>query len=151
QIEAYSNPDNHPKGPWKPTPLHAKSGTNKTPFVFKNGTVWAPPKGTYRRFNDATMKAMDDGNEIWLGKHNNQNPSRKSFLSDDKGGVTPVTNWPHSEVGHNHAANDQLKALGLGGLFNNPKPYNLIIRQLVLAADPDSIILDFFSGSATTA
>lgn len=151
QLDAYSNPDGHSKGPWKATPLHAKSGTNTAAYTFKNGVVWAPPKGTFRRFNDASMEAMDDGDEIWFGKDGNQIPSRKSFLSEVKGGVTPVTIWPFSEVGHNHEANNQLKDLGLGGLFNNPKPYNLVIRQLVLTSDPDSIILDFFSGSATTA
>jgi adenine-specific DNA-methyltransferase len=97
------------------------------------------------------MAAMDQGEEIWFGNDGKQIPSRKSFLSEVKGGVTPVTIWPYSEVGHNHEANNQLKELKLGGLFNNPKPYNLVMRQLVLASDPDSIILDFFSGSATTA
>ena len=94
---------------------------------------------------------MDQGGEIWFGKDGKQIPSRKSFLSEVKGGVTPVTIWPYSEVGHNHEANNQLKNLRLEGLFNNPKPYNLVMRQLVLASDADSIILDFFSGSATTA
>jgi adenine-specific DNA-methyltransferase len=151
QLEAYSNPDNHPKGSWKATPLHAKSGTNRNSYRFKNGVEWSPPKGTFRRFNDASMKAMDDGNEIWFGKDGSQTPSRKSFLCEVKSGVTPVTIWPYSEVGHNHEANNQLKQLGLGGLFDNPKPFNLVMRQLVLASDTDSIILDFFSGSATTA
>jgi adenine-specific DNA-methyltransferase len=151
QLDAYSNPDKHHKGPWKATPLHAKSGSNTTPYKFNNGVTWAPPKGTYRRFNDASMKTMDDGNEIWFGRDGSHTPSRKSFLSDVKGGVTPVTIWPYTEVAHNHEANNQLKELGLGGLFNNPKPFNLVLRQLVLASDPDSLILDFFSGSATTA
>jgi adenine-specific DNA-methyltransferase len=151
QLIAYSNPDNHPKGRWKATPLHAKSGTNKSPYQFKNGILWAPPKGTFRRFNDSSMALMEDGDEIWFGRDGKQVPSRKSFLSEVKGGVTPVTIWPHSEVGHNHEANDQLKSLGLGGIFNNPKPFNLIQRQLILATTANSIILDFFSGSATTA
>jgi adenine-specific DNA-methyltransferase len=151
QLDAYTNPDDHSKGPWKATPLHAKSGTNASSYTFKNGVEWRPPKGTFRRFNDAAMAAMDEGGEIWFGKDGKQIPSRKSFLAEVKGGVTPVTIWPYSEVGHNHEANNQLKDLRLGGLFNNPKPYNLVLRQLVLASDPDSIILDFFSGSATTA
>src|SRR5690606_8313083 len=68
QLAAYTNPDGHPKGPWKATPLHAKSGTNTNAFTFSNGVVWAPPKGTYRRFNDAAMRKMDEGNEIWFGE-----------------------------------------------------------------------------------
>ena len=153
QIAAYSSPDNHPKGKWKATPLHAKSGTNNSAFKFSNGVVWAPPTGTFRRFNDETMRQMDNGNEIWFGINGKQVPSRKSFLCDVKDGVTPVTIWPYAEVGHNHEANTELKLLELGGLFNNPKPVRLIKRCIFLASAKSSedIILDFFSGSATTA
>lgn len=153
QLSAYSNPDNHPKGPWKATPLHAKSGTNTSPFKFKNGVTWAPPAGTFRRFNDASMREMDENNEVWFGADGTQTPSRKSFLSEVKDGVSPVTIWPYDEVGHNHEANNELKSLGLGGLFNNPKPSRLIQRMLELATSPNrgDIILDFFAGSSTTA
>lgn len=153
QLSAYSNPDNHPKGPWKATPLHAKSGTNTSPYKFKNGVEWAPPVGTFRRFNDATMREMDQNDEIWFGGDGTQTPSRKSFLSEVKDGVSPVTIWPYNEVGHNHEASSELKSLGLGGLFNNPKPTRLIQRILELATSPgrNDIILDFFAGSSTTA
>ena len=151
QIAAYSNPDNHEKGAWKATPLHAKSGSNTMPYTFSNGITWTPPVGTYRRFSDDSMARMDMGNEIWFGFNGSQMPSRKSFLSEVKSGVTPVTIWPYQEVGHNHEANSQLKALNLGGLFNNPKPTRLIERSLMLATKPNDIVLDFFSGSGTTA
>ena len=151
QLAAYSNPDNHPKGIWKATPLHAKSGTNMSEYIFNNGITWKPPIGTYRRFNDDSMKKMDDNNEIWFGFDGTQTPSRKSFLCDVKEGVTPVTLWPYDEVGHNHEANNELKTLGIGGLFNNPKPTRLIKRSLILATNPRDIVLDFFAGSATTA
>lgn len=153
QLSSYSNPDDHPKGSWKATPLHAKSGTNTSAFTFKNGVTWAPPTGTFRRFNDASMRKMDENNEIWFGTDGTQIPSRKSFLSEVKDGVSPVTIWPYDEVGHNHEANNELKLLGLGGLFNNPKPTRLIRRMLELATDPnrEDIILDFFAGSSTTA
>lgn len=153
QLSSYSNPDDHPKGSWKATPLHAKSGTNTSAFTFKNGVTWAPPTGTFRRFNDASMRKMDENNEIWFGTDGTQIPSRKSFLSEVKDGVSPVTIWPYDEVGHNHEANNELKLLGLGGLFNNPKPTRLIRRMLELATDPnrEEIILDFFAGSSTTA
>ena len=130
QLEAYKNPDNHAKGVWKSTPLHAKSGTNNSSYTFKNGVTWTPPTGTFRRFNDETMNTMDLGDEIWFGVSGNQTPARKSFLSEIKGGVTPVTIWPYDEVGHNHEANTELKNSGLGGLFNNPKPTRLIKRMI---------------------
>lgn len=153
QLAAYNNPDAHPKGPWKATPLHAKSGTNSAAFRFQNGVVWAPPKGTYRRFNDETMRQMEAGNEIWFGADGTQTPQRKSFLSEVKQGVTPVTLWPYQEVGHNHEANNDLKSLGLGGVFDNPKPVRLLRRMISLATDPHQghIVLDFFAGSGTTA
>lgn len=151
QLAAYINPDNHQKGVWKATPLHSKSGINTSPYTFKNGITWKPPIGTYRRFNDESMKKMDEDNEIWFGADGTQLPSRKSFLCDVKGGVTPVTLWPYDEVGHSHEANNELKELEIGGIFNNPKPTRLLKRALILATNSDDLILDFFAGSATTA
>ena len=151
QLAAYSNPDKHVKGVWKATPLHAKSGTNTSEYTFKNGITWKPPVGTYRRFNDESMRQMDEGDEIWFGADGKQTPSRKSFLCDVKSGVTPVTLWSYDEVGHNHEASNELKALDLGGVFTNPKPTRLIKRALLLATNSDDLILDFFAGSGTTA
>jgi len=152
QIAAYVNPDSHPKGPWKATPLHAKSGSNTSKYTFKNNLSWTPPTGTYRRFSDETMAEMDAGDEIWFGPDGTSTPARKSFLTDVKAGVTPVTIWPHEEVGHTHEANNELKGLLGQGIFDNPKPTRLIRRMIELAADKDSssIVLDFFAGSGTT-
>ncbi|MDP1363332.1 site-specific DNA-methyltransferase, partial [Klebsiella variicola] len=78
------------------------------------------------------MQQMDEGNEIWFGEEGNLTPQRKSFLSEVTQGVTPVTLWPYQEVGHNHEANSDLKALGLGGIFDNPKPVRLLQRMIHL-------------------
>ncbi len=66
----YGNPDNDPRGPWKSTPIHAKSGTENGiyEFVFKNAVKWSPPKGTFPRFSKATLKELDEDNRIWFGK-----------------------------------------------------------------------------------
>lgn len=120
-------------------------------FSDNNGIAWSPPIGTFRRFNDKSMKEMDDNNEIWFGIDGTQTPSRKSFLCDVKDGITPVTIWQYDEVGHNHEANNELKHLEIAGVFNNPKPTRLLKRILILSTKIDDIILDFFSGSATTA
>lgn len=151
QAAAYKNPDNHPNGPWKATPLHAKSGSDTSPYIFSNGTSWTPPPGTYRRYSNVSMEKMDRNNEIWFGANGDQTPAKKSFLCDVKDGVTPVTIWPYDEVGHNHEANTVLKSLSLAGVFNNPKPVRLLRQALTLAAPKDCIILDFFAGSSTTA
>ncbi|MBF0107245.1 MAG: site-specific DNA-methyltransferase [Deltaproteobacteria bacterium] len=158
QESAYSNPDNHTKGPWKATPLHAKSG-NMTDFTytFRNGLTWRPPSGTFPRFSKETLLELEINNEIWFGSNGDSAPSRKSFLSEVKAGVTPVTIWPYSEAGHNHEANSELKVLELAGLFDNPKPTRLVQRMLQLVSPPthkelpSDMILDFFAGSGTTA
>lgn len=153
QLKSYANPDGHPKGPWKATPLHAKSGTNANSYTFANGIAWAPPKATFRRFNDDAMRRMDESGEIWFGSDGKQVPQRKSFLSEVKEGVTPTTLWTYQEAGHNHEASNDLKALELGGAFDNPKPVRLIKLILTLATSPneEDIVLDFFAGSGTTA
>ena len=153
QRSAYTNPDGHPKGPWKATPLHAKSGRNRSPYTFKNGVNWTPQSGTYRRFSDDTMAEMDEAGEIWFGSDGGATPARKSFLSEVKSGVTPVTIWPQEEVGHNHEANSELKDLLGQGVFSNPKPTRLIRRMIELtlsSTNETSVMLDFFAGSGTT-
>ncbi|HEV2473148.1 MAG TPA: site-specific DNA-methyltransferase [Chthonomonadales bacterium] len=153
QSGAYSNPDNHPKGPWKPTPLHAKSGRQKHfTYRFANGAEWSPPPGTFPRYTAQRLAALEARNEIWFGVSGRAVPARKSFLCEVKAGLTPVTIWPHAEVGHTHEANNELKALGLTGLFQNPKPTRLIRRILELAtcSRRGDLVLDFFAGSGAT-
>jgi adenine-specific DNA-methyltransferase len=149
--KAYSNPDNHPKGPWKATPLHAKSGSNTSPYTFKKGITWHPPAGTYRRFNDAAMRKMDDNNEIWFGVDGKQIPSRKSFLIDVEDGIVPKTIWSYKEAGHNHEAKDELKRFFPENLFTTPKPERLLKLILNIGSRDNDVVLDFFVGSGTTA
>jgi len=154
QKSAYSNPDDHAKGPWKATPLHAKSGNIQGfSYKFKNEIVWSPPSGTYPRFSKETLRQLDENDEIWFGKDGKSTPSRKSFLVDVKSGVTPVTVWLHEDAGHTHEANNELKALEMSGFFDNPKPTRLIKKMLKLATSSNEkeIILDFFAGSCATA
>jgi adenine-specific DNA-methyltransferase len=152
QLAAYGNPDNHPKGDWKATPLHARSGTNTAAFRFSNGVEWTPPLGTFRRFSDETMKSLDEGGEIWFGSDGNQVPSRKSFIGEMDEGMVPVTIWDYKFAGHNHEASTELKDLGLGGGFTSPKPTRLIARLLELFTtnDAQDVVVDFFVGSGTT-
>jgi len=152
----YSNPDNHIKGLWKATPLHAKSGSNSNEvftYTFKNGVVWTPPSGTYPRYSRETLKKYDENDEIWFGKDNQSIPSRKTFLVDLKNkGVVPKTIWKYDEVGHNHEAREELKNIFLGeAYFDTPKPVKLLKRILHLGSDKNDTILDFFAGSGTTA
>jgi adenine-specific DNA-methyltransferase len=153
--ERYRNPDNHPKGPWKATPLYAKrTGSEKErafSFQFKNGFIWTPPRGTSPRFPADTLRMMDDNDEIWFGVDGTANPSRKTFLSELKISGTPAsTLWLHSDVGHNHEARDEVKAINPDDPFDTPKPERLIKRILELATAPGDLVLDSFGGSGTT-
>ena len=153
---AYKNPDGHPKGPWKATPLHAKSGSADSAnfsYTFANGVTFKPPAGTYSRYSAETLKRFDDNDEIWFGKDGTAVPSRKTFLCDLKNsGVVPRTIIPFSLGGHNHEAVDEVRLLLNNNVFTNPKPIKLLRHLLTLAnLKKDSIVLDFFSGSATTA
>ncbi len=153
---AYKNPDNHPKGVWKATPLHAKSGSAESAvfsYTFKNGITFMPPPGTYSRYSADTLKKMDEGGEIWFGKDGNAVPSRKTFLCDLKNrGTVPRTLIPYEVGGHNHEAVDEVRQLLKKNVFNNPKPLKLLDYLMTIAnLKEDSIVMDFFSGSATTA
>lgn len=91
-------------------------------------------------------------NRIWFGVKGDSIPSEKRFLSEVKDGVTSSTIWKFEDVGHTDAANRYLKKLFDGKqYFDYPKTIELIIRIITLASTQDSIILDFFSGSSTTA
>lgn len=151
---AYKNPDNHPKGPWKATPLHARSGSNADfTYTFKNGVVFTPPSGRFSAYSAEKLKELDDNDEIWFGKDGLSTPSRKTFLCELKNdGVVPRTIIPFSEGGHNHEADEEVKSLMGGKLFTSPKPTKLLNLLLRIAnCEREAIILDFFSGSATTA
>ena len=153
---AYKNPDNHPKGPWKATPLHARSGSDSNAnfsYTFKNGVVFTPPTGRFSAYSKETLKAMDDNNEIWFGKDGKSIPSRKTFLCDLKNdGVVPRTIISYFEGGHNHEADEEMKKLMEKKVFTSPKPTKLLHLLLTLGnINKEAIILDFFSGSATTA
>jgi adenine-specific DNA-methyltransferase len=152
QDAAYTNPDGDPRGPWKATPIHAKSG-NDPDFVhtFANGVVWSPPPGTFPRFSHERLDLLEAEEAIWFGTNGQAQPNRKTYLADLADRITPTTLWLHTEVGNTHEANTELKELGLAGVFNNPKPTRLIRRVLQLFTGPDDIVLDFFAGSGSTA
>ncbi|WP_414899841.1 site-specific DNA-methyltransferase [Rhizobium cremeum] len=150
----YSNPDLHPKGPWKATPLHAKSGSTKSAsfsYTFRNGVTWRPPAGTYPRFSEETLRKLDEGNEIWFGRDGKASPSRKTFLSElTNTGTPPLTVWLSSETGHNHEAKNEVKEFNQQDVFATPKPERLLQRILQIATDQGDIVLDSFAGSGTT-
>ncbi|RPF49473.1 adenine-specific DNA-methyltransferase [Thermodesulfitimonas autotrophica] len=149
QRKGYSNPDNDPRGPWKATPLHAKSGTVQSfTYTFANGVVWSPPPGTYPRYSVETLKKLELENRIWFGPEGKGVPAKKTFLSEVREGMIPVTIWPYNEVGHNHEAVNEIKMLFPKNPYSSPKPTRLIARIAQISGG--DVILDFFAGSGTT-
>ena len=98
------------------------------------------------------MRQMIADNRIWFGEDGNNMPAIKRFLSEVKQGAACQTIWKYGEVGHSQEGKKELKALFPEGLpFDTPKPVRLLDRILAIGSDPDSLVLDFFSGAATTA
>ena len=151
----YSNPDNDPRGVWKGSDLSVGPAieSNIYPITTPSGRVVEPPAGRSWRLSAKTFAERLQDNRIWFGSDGNNVPSMKRFLSElRKTGVTPMTIWKYEEVGHSQDATQALAKMFDGKkYFDYPKPVDLIKRCISLYSTPDSLILDFFSGSATTA
>ena len=152
--ERYSNPDNDPRGVWKSSDLSVGPIVQSKVYEITtpSGRKVLPPNGYCWRLDKETFEKYLKDNRIWFGETGNNVPSIKRFLSEVKQGMTPMTIWKYTEVGHSQDAAQKLKQLFDGkALFDYPKSVELLKRCCVLYSDKDSIILDFFSGSATTA
>ena len=153
--ERYSNPDNDPRGDWKPSDLSAKRVTPKDIYeiITPSGRKVLPPRGRSWAISKDRFKELMRDNRIWFGETKNNIPSLKRFRSDVQEGFVPLTIWLRDEVGDNQEAKQELKEIFIDSdlPFETPKPVRLIKRILELCVDRDSIILDSFAGSGTTA
>lgn len=150
----YSNPDNDPRGVWKNACLYVgpRVEENVYPVTSPTGKVFYPSSGYSWLFSQERFKEMLDDNRIYFGANGNNAPSLKRFLSEVKQTVTPMTIWKYTEVGHSQDATKNLKSIFDGNaVFDYPKSVDLLKRCFELYADKNSIILDSFAGSGTTA
>lgn len=151
----YSNPDNDPRGKWASVDITGQSGHATSSQFYEitspSGESFLPPTGRCWAIAENTFLDLVKDNRIWFGTKRNSRPRRKLFLSEIEGANT-WTWWTNVEVGHNQEAAKEVKQL-LGGtdIFTSPKPTRLIKRILDLSTSKDSVILDFFGGSSTTA
>ena len=153
--ERYKNPDGDPRGPWQSSDLVA-SGERSTGYFEvispKTQKKFNVEKGKHWAYSQENIEQMIANNEIWFGEDGNSFPRKKRFLKDVQAGRTPSTIWLSQEVGHNQTASRELKSLfDDKKFFDYPKPVALISQILKLSSQNDDIILDFFSGSGTTA
>ena len=158
QDKAYKNPDNDHRGPWRTDGMSARNYYSKGTYSVtapSGRVIPGPPKGRYWVYSYETFQKMDSEGRIWWGKSGDNNPAVKRFLSEVKQGVVPQTLWSYQEVGHTQDAKKELLAIcdfdDSDSVFITPKPLRLIRRILEIASDKDSLILDSFAGSGTTA
>ncbi|TWG30236.1 site-specific DNA-methyltransferase [Geobacillus sp. C56-T2] len=150
----YKNPDNDPRGVWKSDNLSAGPVVESKvyPITTPSGRVVYPPKGYCWRVTKERFEELVADNRIWFGENGNNVPSLKRFLSEVKSTITPLTVWTYQEVSHSQDAKKELKELfDDQSVMDYPKPVKLMKRILELSTRDHDIVLDFFSGSATTA
>ena len=150
--EAYVNPDNDSRGPWISSPFTAPGyrPNQMYPITTPTGKTVMPPKGRcWCNIEEVYQRLLSEG-RMWFGADGNGVPRRKTYLFEREGrGIW--TWWTNSEVGYTQIATQELAAILGKAVFDYPKPVRLIERILKIASDPDSIILDSFAGSGTTA
>ena len=150
----YSNPDNDSRGAWQSSDLSVGPAiqSNIYKITTPSGRVTSPPSGYSWRLSQERFDEFVSDNRIWFGNDGNGVPRIKRFLSEVRNSSVPMTIWKYQDVGHSQSASQDLKKLFDGeAYFTYPKPIGLINRLLQLYSQKDSVILDFFAGSSTTA
>ena len=155
----YINPDNDPRGQWKPADLSARNfyslGTYSVTCP-SGRVIPSPPSGRYWVVSKEKFEALNIDGRIWWGEDGNNAPAVKRFLSEVKQGRVPQTLWKYEEVGHTQEAKKELISLvdfpNSDAVFDTPKPTRLIRRMLQLgtSSEEPALIMDFFAGSGTT-
>lgn len=150
----YKNPDNDPRGIWQSDNFSVGPANQKNIYeiITPSGRRVLPPSGYSWRFSEKKTQELIADNRVWFGASGSGVPRYKRFLSEVKDGVTPMTVWKYTDVGHSQDATKEVKDLFDGvAYFDYPKPVKLIKQLASLCTDGNDIILDFFSGSGTTA
>lgn len=152
--ENYKNPDNDVRGPWVSSDFTAQGYRPNQMYKITTpgGAEYYPPAGTcWKNVEEVYLQQAAEG-RFWYGTDGKGMPRRKTYLAE-KQGRNMWTWWPNSEVGHTQEATKEIKSLfaDTPNIFDFPKPTRLLKRMVSIASKNDDIILDFFSGSATTA
>lgn len=159
EMEArYSNPDSDPRGRWTSGDLSARNYYSEGTYPIKcpsGRLIEGPPPGMYWRVKESKFKELDRDGRIWWGEDGNNQPRLKRYHSTVKPGLVPQTIWEYDEVGHTQDAKKELLSIlqfaSSNDVFVTPKPVALLTKVLEIATRENSIVLDSFAGSATTA
>lgn len=149
----YKNPDNDPRGVWKPADCTVGPVVEEKLYeiVTPSGRKVTPPAGRCWVFSQKRFEEMKADNRIWFGPNGDSVPAVKKFLSEVRNGIVAQTLWTYEEVGHTQDAKKEVKALFSDAPFATPKPESLIERVLTLGSNEGDLVLDSFLGSGTTA
>lgn len=159
-LARYKNPDDDARGPWTSGDIQARNAYSDGTYSVtcpSGRIIEGPGKGMYWRFSRETFLKLDKDKRIWWGADGDNMPRVKRFLSEVQEGRTPQTLWRYDEVGHTQDAKKTLLKYvqfeHTENVLNSVKPVELLQRVLQLAGEPDAgdVVLDFFSGSASTA
>jgi adenine-specific DNA-methyltransferase len=152
--EAYKNPDNDPRGPWRASDLSAngKGGRIVESCIFpilnpKNGNEYYPPENKCWLYNEEKVLSLLNESRIDF-RENSGNPFLKRFLSEVRDGMTLPTILDN--VGFSQDSAKQIKDLFNNDVFEFPKPYTLLMTLFSISLEKNDVILDFFGGSGTT-
>ena len=152
QAKVYKNPNNDPRGRWRPIPMTAQGyrANQMYPITTPRGDVHYPPQGRcWSTIEDEFNKLREEG-RIWFGKDGRSQPNIIRYLSEVEG-MVPWTWWPSEEVGHTDESKKESHGLFRKDLaFDTPKPERLMKRVLEIATNPGDWVLDSFAGSGTT-
>ena len=157
RLSNYKNPDNDPRGPWASVDITGQTGRAPESQFYEittpSGKKYYPPEGRCWAMAKDTFKSLYKDNRLWFGENGDNRPRQKKFLNESEG-QRPWTWWDNKFASYNQVSNKELMNIFDGKLvFDNPKPTQLIGKMLELATSKDTndIVLDFFSGSCTTA
>lgn len=155
----YSNPDNDPRGVWTSVscvnPATKEQRPNLSYAIFNpvTGEEVVHPTNAWKFSKEMYSKYVEENRFYWGKEGKNTYPRLKKFLSEMEDSMVPVDLWKQEDTGTTDQASKELESLFKGKFFDFPKPTSLIKRILSLrfGGSEEIIILDFFSGSATTA
>jgi adenine-specific DNA-methyltransferase len=150
------NPDNDSRGEWISVDLGGVAYRENLQYKIKNpsGQLVSPPSRNGWKVSEAVMQGYIADNRIWWGANSSGVPRYKKFKYElEAQGLVPSTWWTRDFASDNQAAKKEIDIIMQTELkaFDTPKPVSLITKILKLATDKDSIILDSFAGSGTTA
>ena len=152
QRARYKNIDNDSRGDWKSGDFSVPGGKNQYEIILPSGRTVYPSSGRGWAVSEEKYQELINDNRISFGQNGDSVPAVKRFLSETKDGIVPLSIWKYSEVGHTQSAKQNLmKLFDEKSYFETPKSVELIERMIRISSNKDDLILDFFSGSATTA